>query len=39
MEFAGLHGCNFIKKRLQHEGIFVEFAKFLKTPILPRLPF
>ena len=31
---AGLQPCNFIKERLQRKCFPVNFAKFLKTPIL-----
>ena len=30
---AGLHACNFIKKRLQHRGFSVNIAEFLRIAI------
>ena len=34
---GGLQVCNFIKKRFQHRCLYVNNAKFLKTPILKRI--
>ena len=34
---AGLQGCNFIRKRLQHRGFPVKFAKFFRTPTLKNI--
>ena len=31
---AGLHVCNFIKKKFQHSCFLVNFSKFLRTPFL-----
>ena len=33
---AGLHACNFIKKRHQRRGFPVNIAKFLGTPIIEK---
>ena len=34
---AGQKSCNFIKKRLQDKCVFVNIAKFLRTPILKNI--
>ena len=34
---AGLEVCNFIKERLQPRRFLMEFAKFLRTPILKNI--
>ena len=36
-QVAGLRVCNFIKKRFQHRCFSMNFAKFLKTPILKKV--
>ena len=33
-KYEGFKVCNFLKKRLQHKGLPVKFAKFLRTPFL-----
>ena len=32
-----VHTCNFIKKRLEHRCFPMNFAKFLRTPILKNI--
>ena len=36
---AGLHACNFVKKRLQHRWYLVKFVKFLRTLFFCTTPF
>ena len=36
-KIADLKTCSFSKKRLQHRGFPVKFAKFLKTPFLQKI--
>ena len=36
-KFAGIHPCNFIKKRLQQGVFFVQFAKFFRSPFLQNI--
>ena len=33
-KYEGFKVCNFLKKRLQHRGLPVKFAKFLRAPFL-----
>ena len=36
-EVSGLENCNFIKKWLQKTCFYVNFAKFLRTPIVQNI--
>ena len=36
-ENAGLQSCNFIKKRLRHRCFPVNYAKFLRAPVLKNI--